>query len=384
RRARGGEPDPRQRDHRHGRDPGTAGRQRAGAEGGHAPAAAVPDGGPGARPRAAALHPGDHHQRRAPRPGQRAQPPVHAGARGGAAGGPRRRARRRRLHRRQRPARDARAPGRLWRRGGGRDRAGAGLHPAPEAAPGRHPRYRGPGGGARRPVRIDNGGTMTSTGHPADPGRPIRVCLVDDQTLVRQGIRSLLALDGGLEVVGEAVDGRQAVELIPQAAPDVVLLDMRMPVMSGLEALQALSAAGTLSPNIILTTFDDAQLMLAGLHAGAKGYLLKDVSLEQLVGAIRTVAGGGSLVQPAVTQRLLSGLEHMRNDFVSLDRPDPLTDRETEILRLMASGFSNKEIANSLGVAEGTIKNHVSNILSKLGVRDRTRAVLKAFELQLV
>ena len=120
------------------------------------------------------------------------------------------------------------------------------------------------------------------------------------------------------------------------------------------------------------------------LKAGAKGYLLKDVSLEQLVGAIRTVADGGSLVQPAVTQRLLSGLEHMRNEFVSLDRPDPLTDRETEILRLMASGFSNKEIANSLGVAEGTIKNHVSNILSKLGVRDRTRAVLKAFELQLV
>ena len=161
-------------------------------------------------------------------------------------------------------------------------------------------------------------------------------------------------------------------------------MDMRMPVMSGLEALQELSRAGVLPPTIILTTFDDDQLVLAGLKAGAKGYLLKDVSLEQLVGAIRAVAAGGSLVQPAVTQRLLSGLEHMRNDFVSLDRPDPLTDRETEILRLMASGFSNKEIANSLGVAEGTIKNHVSNILSKLGVRDRTRAVLKAFELQLV
>ena len=196
----------------------------------------------------------------------------------------------------------------------------------------------------------------------------IRVCLVDDQTLVRQGIRSLLALDDGIEVVAEAGDGRQAVELVPQVRPDVVLMDMRMPVMSGLEALQELSRAGVLPPTIILTTFDDDQLVLAGLKAGAKGYLLKDVSL----------------VQPAVTQRLLSGLEHMRNEFVSLDRPDPLTDRETEILRLMASGFSNKEIANSLGVAEGTIKNHVSNILSKLGVRDRTRAVLKAFELQLV
>ncbi|MBB1087337.1 response regulator transcription factor [Lysobacter sp. SG-8] len=212
----------------------------------------------------------------------------------------------------------------------------------------------------------------------------IRVLLVDDQTLVRQGVRSLLSLAEGIEVVAEAGDGKQAVQVVPEIKPDVILMDMRMPVMSGLEALQALAAAGNLPPTIILTTFDDDQLVLAGLKAGAKGYLLKDVSLEQLVDAIQTVAQGGSLVQPAMTQRLLSGLEHMRNDFVSLDRPDPLTDRETEILRLMAGGFSNKEIANSLGVAEGTIKNHVSNILSKLGVRDRTRAVLKAFELQLV
>ncbi|WP_222565064.1 response regulator [Novilysobacter antarcticus] len=213
---------------------------------------------------------------------------------------------------------------------------------------------------------------------------PIRVLLVDDQTLVRQGVRSLLSLAEGIEVVAEASDGRQAVEMIPRIGPDVVLMDMRMPVMSGLEALQALAGTGELPPTIILTTFDDDQMVLAGIKAGAKGYMLKDVSLEQLVGAIQTVAGGGSLVQPAMSQRLLSGLEHMRNEFVSLDKPDPLTERETEILRLMAGGFSNKEIANSLGVAEGTIKNHVSNILSKLGVRDRTRAVLKAFELQLV
>ncbi|QOW19017.1 response regulator transcription factor [Lysobacter ciconiae] len=213
---------------------------------------------------------------------------------------------------------------------------------------------------------------------------PIRVLLVDDQTLVRQGVRSLLSLADGIEVVAEASDGKQAVQVIPQIAPDVVLMDMRMPVMSGLEALQALAATGELPPTIILTTFDDDQMVLAGIKAGAKGYMLKDVSLEQLVGAIQTVAGGGSLVQPAMSQRLLSGLEHMRNEFVSLEKPDPLTERETEILRLMAGGFSNKEIANSLGVAEGTIKNHVSNILSKLGVRDRTRAVLKAFELQLV
>ena len=212
----------------------------------------------------------------------------------------------------------------------------------------------------------------------------IRVCLVDDQTLVRQGVRSLLELSDDIRVVAEAGDGRQAVETIPQVKPDVVLLDMRMPVMSGLETLQALTAKGQLPPTIILTTFDDDELVLAGLKAGARGFLLKDVSLEQLVDAIHTIAGGGSLVQPAVTQRLLSGLETIRNDFVSLDQPDPLTERETEILRLMAGGYSNKEIAGSLGVAEGTVKNHVSNILSKLGVRDRTRAVLKAFELKLV
>jgi len=212
----------------------------------------------------------------------------------------------------------------------------------------------------------------------------IEVCLVDDQTLVRQGIRSLLELSDSIRVVAEAGDGMQAVETIPRVKPDVVLLDMRMPGMSGLDVLNALASTNQLPPTIILTTFDDDQLVLAGLKAGARGYLLKDVSLDQLVDAVKTVAGGGSLVAPVVTQRLLSGLERMQNEFTSLDRPDPLTDRETEILRLMAGGYSNKEIANSLGVAEGTVKNHVSNILSKLGVRDRTRAVLKAFELGIV
>jgi len=212
----------------------------------------------------------------------------------------------------------------------------------------------------------------------------IQVCLVDDQTLVRQGIRSLLELSDEIKVVAEAADGAQALEVVPNVKPDVVLLDMRMPGMSGLDVLNALAATNQLPPTIILTTFDDDQLVLAGLKAGARGYLLKDVSLDQLVDAVKTVAAGGSLVAPVVTQRLLSGLERMQNEFTSLDRPDPLTDRETEILRLMAGGYSNKEIANSLGVAEGTVKNHVSNILSKLGVRDRTRAVLKAFELGIV
>ena len=209
----------------------------------------------------------------------------------------------------------------------------------------------------------------------------IKVMLVDDQNLVRKGVRSLLELSEEIEVVAEAADGAEAIRTIPEVNPEVVLLDMRMPGLSGLDMLRELSAADALPPTIILTTFDDDELVLAGIKAGARGYLLKDVPLEDLVNAVRTVADGGSLVKPAVTSRLLRGLEGLKTDFSSLDRPDPLTERETEILRLMAGGYSNKEIANSLGVAEGTVKNHVSNILSKMGVRDRTRAVLKAFEL---
>lgn len=209
----------------------------------------------------------------------------------------------------------------------------------------------------------------------------IKVMLVDDQNLVRKGVRSLLELSDEIEVVAEAADGAEAIRMVPEVKPDVVLLDMRMPGLSGLDVLRELAARGVLPATIILTTFDDDELVLAGIQSGARGYLLKDVALADLVSAIKTVASGGSIVKPAVTQRLLKGLEKLQNQFSSLDQPDPLTERETEILRLMAGGYSNKEIANSLGVAEGTVKNHVSNILSKMGVRDRTRAVLKAFEL---
>lgn len=215
-------------------------------------------------------------------------------------------------------------------------------------------------------------------------GNKIKVMLVDDQNLVRKGVRSLLELSEEIEVLAEAADGAEAIRVIPEVGPDVVLLDMRMPGMSGLDVLQHLAGAERLPPTIILTTFDDDELVLAGIRAGARGYLLKDVALAELVEAVKTVAKGGSIVKPAVTQRLLKGLGNLQTDFSSLDRPDPLTERETEILRLMAGGYSNKEIASSLGVAEGTVKNHVSNILSKMGVRDRTRAVLKAFELGLI
>lgn len=212
----------------------------------------------------------------------------------------------------------------------------------------------------------------------------IKVLLVDDQNLVRRGVRSLLELAEHIEVIGEAGDGYDAVDLIDELRPEVVLLDMRMPGMSGLDVLQQLQQMEYFPPTIILTTFDDDELVLGGLKAGAKGYLLKDVSLDDLVSGIETVAAGGSIVKPAVTKRLMEGLKGMKTEFGSLDQPDPLTTREIEILRLMASGFSNKEIANSLDVAEGTVKNHVSNILSKMGVRDRTRAVLKAFEFGMI
>ena len=208
----------------------------------------------------------------------------------------------------------------------------------------------------------------------------IRVMLVDDQTLVRQGVRSLLELSDDIEVVGEAVDGQSAINTVADINPDVLLLDMRMPNGSGLDVLLALAERQQLPATIILTTFDDDELVLSGIRAGARGYLLKDVALDELLDAVRAVAEGKTIVKPAVTQRLLKGLGKIRTDFTSLEQPDPLTERETEILRLMAGGYSNKEIANALNVAEGTVKNHVSNVLSKMGVRDRTRAVLKAFE----
>ncbi len=209
----------------------------------------------------------------------------------------------------------------------------------------------------------------------------IRVVLVDDQTLVRRGIRSLLELSGDVTIVAEASDGVEGVDIIRRERPDVVLLDIRMPRKSGLDLLREMQAAGDLVPTLLLTTFDDDDAVLEGVRAGARGYLLKDVSLEQLTEAIRTIAAGGSLIRPAVTERVLRGLEHIRRDFDALSPPDALTRREVEVLRLMAGGYSNREIAEAVGTAEGTVKNHASSILSKLGVRDRTRAVLKGLEL---
>ena len=210
----------------------------------------------------------------------------------------------------------------------------------------------------------------------------IQVLIADDQMLIRQGIRTLLELDREISVVGEAADGAETIAIVRSTPVDVLLLDIRMPGQDGIDVLRALSARNALPATLILTTFDDSDVVLDGIRAGARGFLLKDVSYQQLLAAIRAVAGGATVFQPAVTERLLRAASAVR---VDTDAPrEDLTAREAEVVRLMAGGFSNREIALALGTAEGTVKNHVSSILAKFGVRDRTRAVLKALEIGLL
>lgn len=206
----------------------------------------------------------------------------------------------------------------------------------------------------------------------------IRVAVVDDQALIRQGISGLLAV-AGIEVVGEAADGRAAVELIGATSPDVVLLDMRMPRFDGIWTLRRLQEDGVDVPVLVLTTFDDDAMVLDALRAGARGYLLKDVTLDQLTHAVQALADGGTLIAPALTDRMLrairAGSSHLASGSVAAAE---LTVRELDVLRLIASGYSNRQIAEALFLAEGTVKNHISTILGKLGARDRTNAVLRA------
>lgn len=221
------------------------------------------------------------------------------------------------------------------------------------------------------------------------PTPPIRVAIVDDQTLVRRGIAELLALAPDIQVVAEAADGEEALRLIREQRPDVILLDVRMPEMTGLEVLREMETKRLPGATIMLTTFDDDQALMESLKHGARGFLLKDTSLDELLTAIRTVAAGGAIPRPAITTRVLRGIADIRpsppaGSSRSPAASSPLTERETEILRLMAGGFSNREIASALTVAEGTVKNHVSNILTKLDVRDRTRAVLRGLEQGLI
>ena len=208
----------------------------------------------------------------------------------------------------------------------------------------------------------------------------IRVLIADDQTLVRQGIRGLLELSGEVEVVGEAEEGAAALAHIRAHKPDIALLDVRMPRLTGVDVVRALRQGGDATPVILLTTFDDDEALLEGVRAGISGYLLKDVGSEQLVAALRAVACGETLILPAVSERAERYVKRQAATFDAAELPERLTRREAEVLRLMAGGYSNREIGDALGATEGTVKNHASSILSKLGVRDRTRAVLKALE----
>lgn len=223
------------------------------------------------------------------------------------------------------------------------------------------------------------------TGSPA-----VRVVIVDDQHLVRQGIKALLALSPDVEVVGEADDGGAGLEVIVATAPDVVLLDLRMPRMSGLEMLRDVQRRqATVPPVLVLTTFDDDEAIFEALRLGARGYLLKDVTLAQLVESIRTLAAGGRIIQPGLTagllERLAAGPTAGHGSAIESAELSPeLSEREIEVLRLLAAGYSNREVAQALHLVEGTVKNHVSAILLKLGVRDRTRAVLRAIELGVI
>lgn len=206
--------------------------------------------------------------------------------------------------------------------------------------------------------------------------KPIKVAVVDDQDLVRQGIAGLLSLSDKIEVIWQATNGEHAVELLANQ-PDVMLLDIRMPKMTGIELVKILREQGNKLPILMLTTFDDSELFMQSLQAGANGFLLKDVSLEKLVEAIETLAQGGFVAEPVVMKQLNKGV-----DITPIT--EKLSDKEQQILKLMAGGFSNKEIADSIFLAQGTVKNHVSNILAKLNTRDRTRAVLIALNQGLI
>ncbi|AIV32979.1 response regulator [Streptomyces sp. MPA0124] len=215
----------------------------------------------------------------------------------------------------------------------------------------------------------------------------VRVVVADDQELVRSGFSMILDAQPDIEVVAEAGDGAEAVAAVERHAPDVLLLDIRMPVMDGLEAARRV-CAGSACKVVMLTTFDLDEYVYEALYAGASGFLLKDVRRDDLVHAVRVVAAGDSLLAPAVTRRLVADIVRRRHEEAAADvtprRLEVLTAREVETLRLLARGLSNSEIATTLFVSEHTVKTHVSNVLSKLGLRDRVQAVICAYETGLV
>ncbi|MBE1495125.1 DNA-binding NarL/FixJ family response regulator [Amycolatopsis lexingtonensis] len=215
---------------------------------------------------------------------------------------------------------------------------------------------------------------------------PVRVLLVDDQALFREALGTLLATHDGIDVVGEAGNGDEALSRAAALSPDVVLMDLRMPVLDGVGATRRLRLARPDVRVIALTTFDDDEDVFAALRAGAVGYLLKDVSSARLVEAVLAAARGESVLQPSVAAKVVARFAELPPEPAPRPQPlvVPLSERELEVLRLLADGRSNREIATALFLAEGTVKNHVTNLLGKLGARDRTQAALRARDLGLL
>jgi DNA-binding NarL/FixJ family response regulator len=214
----------------------------------------------------------------------------------------------------------------------------------------------------------------------------IRILLVDDQTMFRDGMRVLLSSQPDFQIVGEAADGEEALAKAAALRPDVVLMDLRMPVLDGAAATRRLRASQPEVRVIVLTTFDEDAAIFDGIRAGATGYLLKDAPTEKLYEAIRAASRGESFLQPSVASRVVAEFARLSEKSPAWVQAlnEPLSARELEILRLLAGGATNREIAAQLVLAEGTVKNHVTNILTKLGVSDRTRAALKAREFGLI
>lgn len=209
----------------------------------------------------------------------------------------------------------------------------------------------------------------------------MKIILVEDETLVRLGLCELLKLKETYEIVGQAEDGSGAVQLILQAPADVVLMDVRLPGLSGVDVLKEVRDRGSATPIILVTTFDDDEMFFRAIQAGANGFIRKDSTLAELTACIDKVIAGERVFRPSVTHGTRMAIEAFQPRFESSELPEPLTKKEAEVLALMTAGLSNKEIAESMGVAEATIKTHASAIFSKLGVRDRVRAVLKGLEI---
>lgn len=212
----------------------------------------------------------------------------------------------------------------------------------------------------------------------------IRVVLVDDQALFREALHTLLSVQTGIQIVGEAGNGSEAIDVVMRTNPDVILMDLLMPVLDGVAATREIRARELRGRIIALTTFDDDEYVFEALRVGAVGYLLKDVSGQQLVEAIQAAAQGGSFLQPSIAAKVVAEFARHAPPLKTQPLIEPLTPRELDTLRLMVTGYSNKEIAAALVVTEGTVKNHVTAVLGKLAVRDRTQAVLKAKALNIV